>query len=175
MVIVAYEGKSDGEFFDSLLDTYNLPRATYYDFKGKDNILNSSHDYYDEIENDLKKIKKILIVVDADNEKDTNPNRGYEASEIALKKLIRDLEFNVPIEYHIMCDEKKEGNLESFLLSVLDDEQKECIDTFKECYEYELTDKWAYSTFYKQKKHPFDFSHRNFDELKQKLQKLFEE
>ena len=39
--------------------------------------------------------------------------------------------------------------------------------------QYELTDKWAYNTFYKQKKHPFDFHHTNFDELKQKLQNLF--
>lgn len=173
MVVIAYEGKSDGEFFDSLLDTYGLPNATYYDFEGKDNILNLSHKYYDEIEKDLDKIEKMLIVVDADNEKDSNPNRGYEASEKALQTLIENLNFSISIEYHIMCDTQRKGNLESFLLSVLNDEQKECIDKFKECYEYELTDKWAYNTFYKQKKHPFDFNHSNFDELKQKLHNLF--
>ncbi|WP_321777707.1 DUF3226 domain-containing protein [Sulfurimonas sp.] len=176
MVIIAYEGKTDKEFLNSLLSTYQLPQneVTYFNFKGKDNILNGAHSYYNEIEKKyIDKINKILIVVDADNEKDPNPNRGYEASEEALKNLIKDLDFNIDIEYHIMCDCNKEGNLESFLLSVLDDTQQECIKTFKECYKYELTDKWAYNTFYKQKKHPFDFSHENFNELKKKLQNLF--
>jgi hypothetical protein len=63
--------------------------------------------------------------------------------------------------------------LESFLLSVLDDEQKECIEEFKKCYKYELSDKWTYNTFYKQKKHPFDFDHPNFQPLKDKLTDLF--
>ena len=177
MVIIAYEGKSDGEFFDTLLDKCNLDknRVTYYEFEGKDNIFNIGHNYYDEIEKHLNKIQKILLVVDADNEKDPNPNRGYDASEKKLKEIIENLDFDISINYYIMCDENKEGNLESFLLSVLDEEQKKCIAEFRECYKYELTDKWAYNTFYKQKKYPFDFSHSNFDELKTKLKKLFEE
>ena len=83
--------------------------------------------------------------------------------------------FDVSVDYYIMCDEKKEGHLESFLLSVLEDEQKECIESFRDCYKYELTDKWAYNEFYKQKKYPFDFSHDNFKELKTKLTNLFKE
>ena len=177
MVIIAYEGKSDGDFFNSLLDTYSLDkdRVDYYDFEGKDNLFNIGHFYYEEIEGDLLKIDKILLVVDADNEKDPNPNRGYDASEKKLKELIRDLEFDVPIDYFIMCDEKKEGNLESFLLSVLDDTQTKCIEAFRKCYKYELSDKWAYNTFYKQKKEPYNFEHPNFKELKQKLKNLFKE
>ncbi|MEA2047040.1 MAG: hypothetical protein U9O64_01185 [Campylobacterota bacterium] len=56
MVIIAYEGKSDGEFFDGLLDEYRLDKSkvTYYDFKGKDNLFNISHAYYDELEEDSK-------------------------------------------------------------------------------------------------------------------------
>ncbi|MCB4776408.1 MAG: hypothetical protein LGB73_06545 [Sulfurovum sp.] len=179
MVIIAFEGKSDGEFFDSLLDKYELDknRVTYYDFGGKDNIFNIGHEYYDEIEKKyLSKLEKILFVVDADNDKDTNPNRGFEASEKALEKLIDALGFDdVFMDYYIMCDENREGNLESFLLSILDDEQKECIDNFRECYKYELTDKWAYNTFYKQKNEPFDFNHSNFDNLREKLKNLFKE
>ena len=178
MVIIAYEGKSDGEFFNTLLDEYHLDKneVVYYDFKGKDNLFNFNHEHYNEIEKKyLSKVYKILLVVDADNKKDPNPNRGYGASEKALKKLIKDLDFeDVSIDYFIMCDDSKEGNLESFLLSVLDDEQKECIDKFRECYKYKLTDKWAYNSFYKQKKEPFDFSHKNFNELKTKLKNLFE-
>jgi hypothetical protein len=178
MVIIAFEGKSDGEFFNNLLDEYELNKNSviYYDFEGKDNLFNIGHKYYDEIEkNHLSKIERILLVVDADNEKDPNPNRGYKASQKALKELIDNLGFNLKIDYYIMCDENREGNLESFLLSVLDDEQQKCIKKFRDCYKYELTDKWAYNTFYKQKKYPFDFTHENFDELKQKLQNLFNE
>ena len=179
MVIIAYEGKSDGKFFDTLLDEYNLDKneVLYYDFGGKDNLFDIAHKHYDEIERKyLSKVYKILLVVDADNEKDPNPNRGYDASKKALKTLIDDLAFeDVSMDYFIMCDENKEGNLESFLLSILDDKQKKCIDNFRECYRYELSDKWAYNTFYKQKKEPFDFNHKNFNILKAKLINLYEE
>ena len=179
MVIIAYEGKSDGEFFNTLLDEYNLNKneVIYYDFKGKDNLFNMNHEHYNEIEKKyLSKVYKILLVVDADNKKDLNPNRGYIPSEKALKQLIDDLGFeDVFIDYYIMCDEKKEGYLESFLLSVLDDEQKECIKNFKSCFAYKLTDKWVYNSFYKHNEHPFDFGHQNFNNLKQKLKNLFEE
>jgi len=178
MVIIAFEGKTDREFLNSFLSAYKLPQneVIYFNFEGKDNILNISHSYYDEIEKKyIDKIDDMLIVVDADNKSDPNPNRGYKASKIALLQLIDNLDFNINIQYHIMCDENKEGHLESFLLSVLDDKQKECFENFKECYKYELSDKLVYNTFYKQMKHPFDFNHSNFNELKQKLKNLFEE
>ena len=177
MVIIAFEGKSDIEFFDSVLDNYQLPKnqVQYFNFEGKDNIFNIAHPYYDEIEKYISKIQKILLIVDADNDRDPNPNRGYNASEKKLKEIIEDLDFDVSMDYYIMCDEKKEGNLESFLLSILEENQKECIYAFRECYKYELSDKWAYNTFYKQKKEPFDFNHPNFEPLKQKLKTLFKE
>jgi len=179
MVIIAYEGKSDGEFFDTLLDEYYLDKnqVLYYEFEGKDNLFNIGHKHYDEIEKKyLKIVNKILLVVDADNKKDSNPNRGYEASVKALEKLIEDLSFeDVFMDYYIMCDENQEGYLESFLLSVLDDKQKECIQEFKGCFKYELTDKWVYNSFYKHNKYPFDFQHPNFAKLKQKLKNLFKD
>jgi hypothetical protein len=179
MVAILFEGKSDNEFFDSLLDEYRLDKnqVVFKNFKGKDNLFNISHKHYNSIETDIHagKIDSVLLVVDADNENDPNPDRGYDASEKKLKEVIDNLGFDVPMDYYIMCDENKEGNLESFLLSVLDDKQKKCIDNFRECYKYELTDKWAYNTFYKQKKYPFDFQHQNFNELKTKLQNLFKE
>ncbi|CAA6808082.1 MAG: Unknown protein [uncultured Campylobacterales bacterium] len=178
MVIIAYEGKSDEKFLDDLLSEYELQKdaVIYYDFEGKDKLFDINHRYYDEIkQKHLSKIKKMLLIVDADNKKDPNPNRGYKASEKKLQEIINNLDFDIVIDYYIMCDDKKEGNLESFLLSVLDDEQKECIDKFRKCYKYDLTDKWAYNTFYKQKKEPFNFSHTNFDELKQKLINLLKD
>ena len=178
MVAILFEGISDEEVLKSIIKEYDLEinKVIFYDFKGKDNIFNISHEYYDEIQNEVEigRIEKILIIVDADNPKDPNPNRGYEASKQKLKETISDLEeFGVSIDYYIMCDMNKKGNLESFLLSVLDKEQQDCIKKFRECYKHNLSDKAVYNTFYKQKKEPFDFNHSNFDLLKEKLKNLF--
>lgn len=179
MVAILFEGKSDANIINKICIAYGLPitEIKYYNFEGKDNIFNIGHKYYNELEKDVKslqRIDKILIVVDADNESDSAPYRGFEASENKLKETIKDLDLSVSIDYYIMCNTKKEGNLESFLLSVLDDGQLDCIESFRECYKYELSDKWAYNTFYKQKNHPFDFNHDNFILLKEKLEKLFD-
>ena len=140
MVAILYEGKSDGQFFNDLLEKYALPKSkvVYYDFQGKDNLFNISHIFYNEIEEDIKsgRIQKILIIADADNPKDPNPHRGYEATKSKLQEIINNLDFSVPIEYYIMCDETQQGYLESFLLSVLDNKQKMCIEDFKNCFKY---------------------------------------
>ena len=177
MVAILFEGISDEKFFNSVLSEYKLSfkEVLFFKFNGKDNLFKISHTNYDDLESDIEvgKITKALLVVDADNKKDPNPNRGFIPSENKLKEIIEELDFDIPIDYHIMCDENKEGNLESFLLSVLEDEQKECISKFRECYKHDLNDKWAYNTFYKQKKEPFNFNHTNFDLLKEKLLNLF--
>jgi UDP-glucose 4-epimerase len=178
MVAILFEGKSDEKILNEICKAYDLSieNIQYFNFDGKDNIFNINHQYYDEIEKDIKefgKIDKMLIIVDADNENDSNPNRGFKSSKLKLEEIISDLDFNIGIDYYIMCDENKNGNLESFLLSILDDEQKEYIQKFRDCYKYDLSDKWAYNTFYKQKKYPFDFQHKNFDLLKNKLINLF--
>ncbi len=178
MVVIITEGKSDIEFLeDFILNTIKIAREKFEfkNFEGKDNIFQLNHKFYDEIENELDIIDAILITTDADNPNDTSSIRGYNETENKLKELINNLSFDVFIDYYIFCDEKKEGYLESFLLSVLDDNQKECIQNFKECYKYDLTDKWVYNTFYKQKKYPFNYSHPNFNELRVKLQNLFKD
>ena len=169
MVAILHEGKTDKSFFTTLFDAYGInateDNIKYYNFEGIENIFKIGHDYYNEIEND-NIISKMLIVIDAD--------KNYSEHQKRLEELIVNFEFeDIEIDYFLMSDESKRGNLESFLLSVLDDEQKECIKKFRECYKYELTDKWAYNTFYKQKNYPFDFNHQNFNELKQKIQNLF--
>ena len=177
MVIIITEGETDIEFIRDFIDaSLNVPRDKYEfkNFEGKDNIFNRVHKIYDEIESELEIIDGIFITADADDPKDPSPIRGYHETEEALKALMGDLDFGVPMDHYIFCDDNREGFLESFLLSVLDDEQKQCVQNFKECYRYEISDKLTYNTFYKQRKHPFDFSHKNFTELKTKLQTLFE-
>ena len=170
MVAILHEGKTDKSFFDHLLASYNLQYAEdnihYFNFKGVNNIFKLNHSDYDILEEeiDVGKISKVLIVVDADDK--------YEDREKDLKKLIEDLNFNVEIDYFIMCGEDRIGNLESFLLSSLNDEQKECLKAFLDCYAYDFTDKHIYNIFYKDKRHPFDFNMPIFKELKSKLENL---
>lgn len=179
MVAILFEGKTDKDFLTSLLEAYSLNRdqISFINFEGKDNLFNLSHPHYNNLETDISagKIDKMLIIADADDEKDPSPYRGFGATLTKLCETIENLDFTIPVDYHIMCDENQQGHLESFLLSVLDADQKECIRRFKECYRYELTDKWAYNTFYKQMKHPFDYHHPNFDLLKSKLKTLFDQ
>lgn len=177
MVAILFEGIADEEVLNSILKEYELPKkeVLFYNFEGKDKIFNISNKYYDEIETDIEvgRIEKILIIVDADSKNDLAPNRGFINSKNKLEETIEKLNFDAPIDYYIMCDKTKEGNLESFLLSILDKEQQECISKFRECYKHELSDKSVYNTFYKQKKEPFNFNHQNFDLLKEKLTNLF--
>jgi len=177
MVAILFEGKSDEKILNQICEAYNLPKEQikYLNFKGKDNIFNLNHQYYNRIEDELDIIDKIFIAVDADDPKDSCPTRGYTQTEEKLQELISDLNFDLMIDYFIFSDESKQkGYLESFLLSVLDEQQQKCINNFQNCYRYELSDKWVFNTFYKQKSHPFDYEHPNFNELKTKLKNLFE-
>jgi len=170
MVALLHEGKTDRAFFNNILKAYNLPNdeenIKYYDFGGVDNIFKLNNRHYDILEEEINvgKVSKALIVVDADYQ--------YEDRENNLKKLIEDLEFDIEIDYFIMSGEDRTGNLESFLLSSLDDDQKECLKTFLDCYEHEFTQKHIYNIFYKDKRHPFDFNTPVFNELKSKLENL---
>lgn len=177
MVLIAYEGQTDKNFLIDILSSYSLNESLviYENFEGKDNLLNYKHKYYDEIRNrTTKDINRILLIADADNKKDKNPNRGFDKTKKALDEVISNLDYSIDVEYYIMCDTDKNGTLESFLLSVLDEKQQECIETFKECYKYNLSDKWIHNSLYKQKKDPLNFNHKNFSLLKKKLLWLFE-
>ena len=180
MVVIIVEGQTDSEFLQDFIENQFSIERSIYDFRGlegKDYIFKlHDNEMYDTIEDELDAIEKILIVVDADDPKDKCPIRGYSKTENKLKELIENLDLNLPIDYFIFSDANKEkGYLETFLLSVLDNKQQECIDKFRNCYEYKLSDKWVFNTFYKQKKYPFDYSHPNFNELKEKLINLFKE
>ena len=170
MVAILHEGKTDRAFFDNILKAYRLPNdeenVKYYDFGGVDNIFKVGYKHYDTLEEEIRvgKISKALIVADADN--------NYDERESNLKTLIDDLDFNIEIDYFIMSGKNHTGNLESFLLSSLDDEQKKCLKTFLDCYAHEFSDKHIYNIFYKDKRHPFDFNTPVFNDLKSKLEKL---
>ena len=95
MVAILFEGVSDENFFNSILDEYEVPKneVVFLKFDGKDNIFKLSHKNYNDLETDIdaERITKAIIVVDADNEKDPNPNRGFEASKTKLEEIINEV------------------------------------------------------------------------------------
>ena len=176
MVVIIVEGITDKEFFEDFFSDLDLEKSSYEFkiFNGKDNIFKLWNSLYEEIEGEQDIIDAVLIAVDADDPKDSCPVRGYADTDHKINELISNLDLEIPVDYYIFSDKNKQkGYLESFLLSVLDAKQQKCVNDFKECYKYELTDKWVFNTFYKQKNHPFDYGHQNFNELKHKLKKLF--
>jgi len=97
-----------------------------------------------------------------------------------LQNIINKLKFADYSDIYITCDPKtKDGYLESLILSTIPEEHKKCIKKFLCCSEFKSKDNHKsilnqiYKIAYPQK--PYDFSHENFNSLKQKLTNLFNE
>jgi len=110
-----------------------------------------------------KGIQKVLFVFDCDFSEDDNSCGGLEASQKAIEELITTLDWKIEVDYFIIDTlDKKDGFLgceECFNLKKLNKNRKILTCIYKSLYP----------------KKPYDFSHKNFDELKQKLKKLFKE
>jgi hypothetical protein len=189
-VAIVCEGKSDKEFFEKLIKHLdeknkipNLKTTTlnFYIFGGKSKVFDINHKKYEELKLETERTKKILFVVDADNEINDILNNGFENTQQGLNKIIAELEFQEVISStYIMCDpETKEGYLESLILSTIDPEQRNCIECFLNCSQFESKENHKailnkiYNMAYPNA--PYDFSHQHFDELKTKLTQLFVE
>jgi hypothetical protein len=123
-------------------------------------------------------IERILFVVDADYEKNDVQYGGYEKTESALKQMIDDLYLSNYADIYITCDpDSQSGYLESFILSTIPEKHKICIENFLHCSDFKSkkNDKSILNQIYKiaYPKAPFDFAHKNFDGLKQKIRRLF--
>jgi len=128
---------------------------------------------------DSEKVNKILFVVDADYERNDKKYGGYKNTESALINIIDELGFKEYSDIYIVCDpETKDGYLESLILSSIPLQHKNCISEFLTCSEFKSKDNYKsilnqiYKIGYPNK--PYNFSHKNFEELKLKLRNLFE-
>ncbi|MFA6138017.1 MAG: DUF3226 domain-containing protein [Sulfurimonas sp.] len=175
MYAILHEGKSiDKSFFQLLLDNLELDKDSvrFYGMGTKSNFFNKEHIQYKTLNDDIldAPISKILFIMDADE--------SFENTKEKLKKIIEELGLNEISDFYIACNQQtKKGYLESLILSSMPKEQKECIEAFLNCSEFKSKthDKSILNEIYKKAypKAPYDFSHENFDELKQKLQNLF--
>ena len=185
MYAILHEGKSiDKGFFELLLDKLNLDKneISFLGMGSKSNFFKINNPRYKDLMLDIQieKITKILFIMDADYEGNKNYD-GYNNTLEQIEKVQKDLnimEISDTFIAYDMKSEKKEGYLESLILSTLSEEQDDCIHSFLEkCPEFrgKNSHKSIFNVIYKNAypKAPYNFEHQNFDELKQKLIDLF--
>ncbi len=136
---------------------------------------NSSSIEIQEVKNGM--FKKVLFILDADDEKNDAVYGGFENTKKEISKIINSLDIQNISDYHIICDpETKTGYLESLLLSTLSECQKQCINNFLECSNFKDNKstkkakaiiKSIYKIGYPDAE--FNYNHENFTELKNKL------
>jgi len=119
-----------------------------------------------------KNIQKVLFVFDCDFEEDDNLSGGLDNSIKAIEELIDILDWQIEVNYYIF-----NKNLDYFIIDTL--EKNNNFLACEECFDLKKLNKnrkiltCIYKSLYP--KAPFDFSHKNFNELKQKLKNLFKE
>ncbi|MDX8379355.1 MAG: hypothetical protein R8K48_04820 [Gallionella sp.] len=126
---------------------------------------------------DTDSIRKVLLVVDADDANNDARYGGVENTQRALKDLLEGLKLG-DVKTYIMCDPTTQiGYLESLILSTITEKQKNCIQSFLDCSEFKSKEnhKAILNSIYKMAypRTPYNFSHSNFDELKNVLRALF--
>jgi len=180
-VVILHEGKNDKELLELLITKLelNIDRVRFLVMRGKSDFFKSEHLNYQKIKNSIEneEINKLLFVVDADYEHNDKKYSGYKNTKNELKSIIDELGFTEYSDIYIVCDpETKEGYLESLILSTIPEKHKNCIDDFLSCSEFKSKDNdksilnQIYKIAYPNK--PYDFSHKKFNILKQKLKKL---
>ncbi|MDD5372939.1 MAG: hypothetical protein PHO62_05895 [Sulfurimonas sp.] len=185
-VAVLHEGNAqktnDNELLKLLIQdlSFDLDRVEFFGFGAKSNFFKLDNPKYERLKLQIEEeaISKILFVVDADYEKNDKTYGGFNNTENELRDIITKLSFSEIADIYVTCDpQTKDGYLESLLLSSIPKKQKECIETFLNCSEFASKEnhKSVLNEIYKKAypNAPYDFSHPNFDELKQKLHNLF--
>ena len=183
-VAILHEGNPDKEFLKLLLIDLGLNenKVEFFKFGSKSNFFKRDNPKYKRLKLQIEEqeINKILFVVDADYEVNDNTYGGYKNTDHELYKLINDLTLLFSSEVYIMCDPNtQDGYLESLILSSIPEKQKACIESFLDCSEFNSkeNDKAILNQIYKNAypNTPYDFSHTNFNELKEKLTNLLKE
>jgi hypothetical protein len=181
MVAIIVEGKRDVTFFRNYITHHlKIEKKLYKITKtdGKSILLDKLYYKYKELKEDLEvgRVHKVLFIIDSDNNRDNPDIGGYNNSCTAIEQLIKDLNIVEYADFFIACDPiTQEGNIENLVISTLTEEQNRCIKSFLECSGLENDDGKRLLGIYNYgyPEEPFDFSHKNFDELKIKLTNLF--
>jgi len=182
-LVIFHEGKSiDKSFFELLMNdlTLDSKKVEFYGMGGKSNFFKKDNINYKNLLLEIEEIDKILFIVDSDYETEQNFG-GYENTLREIKNIQSELKIDMISDTFIAYDKNrksKEGYLESLILSSLTDEQNDCVKSFLEkCPEFKgrNSHKSIFNVIYKNAypNKPYNFEHKNFDELKSKLKFLF--
>ncbi len=183
MVKIVCEGKTDKNKISELLEFLEITytQDNFIVMGNKSNIFKQEDDKYKTLLKlkEVDKIESILFVVDADYEKDNNIYGGYDNTKNEIEKLLVTLDIKNISDYYITCNlDTKDGFLESLLLSTVEDNLKDCYDEFLDCIEFNEKNhhKYIMEQLHKitQPEKPYDFDHKNFNELKEKLINIFD-
>jgi len=179
VVKIICEGDDDKSFIRQLLQHLkkeevipsNIVNFDSYiqSMKGKSNLLDSEK--YLTIEKQIgKKIDKVLFIFDCDYIEDDNRCGGLEKSKECIENLIKQLDWSIEVDYYIF-----NKNLDYFIIDTLD--KKDNFEDCESCFRLKELNKnrkiltCIYKTLYPKK--PYDFSHKNFNDIKKKLVNLF--
>ena len=189
-VSILHEGKSiDKDFFKLLYKRLGITeeeldiRVNFIGMGNKSNFFKVDNKNYTLLQEELKsqRVEKVLFVLDSDYEGDKNHD-GYHNTLREIQSIQKKLNIDDVSDTFIAYDmnsKTKEGYLESLILSTLSKKEKEYIESFLDCSDFKSKENHKailnqiYKIAYPQA--PFDFSHENFNELKQKLKNLFKE
>ncbi len=187
-VRIFVEGEDDEKFITKLLsdlkknnqlkiseETNNFNKYINV-MHGKSKLLNYKHSKYEQVSEEIKAgaIEKVLFIFDCDFKENDKKCGGIDNSKRCFDSLIKELAWKVEIDVYIF-----EKNLDYFLLETIN--ENECYEDFKsliECLDIEKLkpNKKPIANLYKNlyPSPQFDFNHQNFNNIKQKLQNLFE-
>ena len=185
-VAIFHEGNSqrtqDNELLQLLLESLGLDvsKVRFVGMGAKSNFFKEDNKNYKELQLSIKNesIEKVLFVVDADSEENDAKYGGFENTKQELEKTLFSLGLDACSDIYVTCDPDNQcGYLESLILSTISDDQKKCIEDFLKCSNFKSKENHKailnkiYNMGYPDA--PYDFSHKNFDGLKEKLKALF--
>ena len=160
----------------------NIEKIQFYSMGSKSNFFKASNPRYQELLLNIgtEEISKALFILDADSVESDAKYGGYQNTQQEISKVLEGLDISAISDIYISCDPTtQEGYLESLILSSIPADKKDCIEQFLDCSEFKSKDnaKAILNQIYKQAypNAPYDFSHSNFNELKEKLKSLFAE
>jgi len=179
--LILCEGKNDKDFLINLINHLSIDifLIDIEMMKNKSNFFKIEN--YKTIKQKINLLyKKVLFIIDADYVENDKIYGGYSNTKIEIEKIINELNISNKTDIYIMCNPStNNGYLESFLLSTIKEEQKKCINDFIECSNYKNREnhKAIINQIYKigYPDETFDFTHSNFDDLKNKLFNLIKD
>ncbi|MFK5971029.1 MAG: hypothetical protein QM487_13055 [Candidatus Marithrix sp.] len=182
MVKIIVEETDDKNLLMALLRDLNLgdksKLPSYFEIMGgKSPLLDFEQRKYNKLNGqiELNKITKVLFIFDCDLEEDDKKCGGIEKSEQCFNRLKEKLNWNIDIDYYIF-----NRNLDYFLVDTITPEtRQQCFTDFEECIDLKKIkpNRKPIANLYRDlyPQNPYDFSHKKFNTLKQKLINLFNE